>query len=74
MFSLLDHKDQNTVDPLNVDQWKFFVISTQRLNEEIGEQKSISLNRLEQIGVIEARFGEIAQAIKRALQPGEPAN
>lgn len=68
VFCLLDHKDQRTVDPLNVNQWRFFVVSAERLNEEIGEQKSISLSRLEQIGAIEAQFGEISQAITKALQ------
>src|SRR5690625_2462105 len=49
VFCLLDHKDQLTVDPLDVSQWQFHVVSTESLNENIGEQKSLGLNRLKQI-------------------------
>lgn len=40
VFCLLDHKEQATVDLLDVAQWKFFVITTERLNAELGEQKT----------------------------------
>mgnify|MGYP007088547187 CR=1 FL=1 len=46
VFCLLDHKDQDTVDPLNLDQWRFFILPTSKLNEELPDQKGLSLIRL----------------------------
>ena len=48
VFCLLKHKDQATINPLNLDQWQFYVISTKKLNESLGPQKSISLSKLEE--------------------------
>jgi hypothetical protein len=29
VFCLLAHKDKSTLDPLNMDQWQFFVLATE---------------------------------------------
>lgn len=68
VFCLLDHKVQATVDPLDVAQWTFFVISTERLNAELGEQRSVGLTRLRQIGAEEASYGGLADAVDRAAE------
>ncbi|MDM1353275.1 MULTISPECIES: hypothetical protein [Myroides] len=49
VFCLLKHKDKTTVNPLNLDQWEFYVISTVQLNNNLGNQKSISLNVLQKL-------------------------
>ena len=49
IFCLLNHKDKDTVDPLNMNQWLFFVLSTKRINEIYKNKSSISLNTLEKI-------------------------
>ena len=67
VFCLLDHQDQATVDPLDLAQWTFFVISTERLSAEIGEQKSVGLNSLRQMGVEETNYSNLAAAIHRAV-------
>jgi hypothetical protein len=66
VFCLLDHKEQATVDPLNLLQWTYLVISTERLNAELGEQKSVGLNRLRQIGAEEVDYASLANAVDRA--------
>ncbi|NCL77249.1 hypothetical protein AIIKEEIJ_04739 [Rhodococcus sp. YH1] len=38
--------DKATADPLDVGQWQFYVTSTRRLDETVGEQKRISLAAL----------------------------
>ena len=43
VFCLLEHKEQDTLNPLNLDQWVFYVLSTSSLNELVGLQKTISL-------------------------------
>jgi hypothetical protein len=49
VFCLLHHKDKKTVDPLNMEQWSFYVISTSTINKIFKERKSISLKSLEKI-------------------------
>lgn len=66
VFCLLDHKDQSTVDPSDVSQWRFFVVSTEKLNTELGEQKSLSLSRLQQINAEEAEYNQLAKAVAHA--------
>ena len=44
VFCLLHHKNQQTIDPLNLDHWSFYIISTEKLSEEVGDQKTISLS------------------------------
>jgi hypothetical protein len=48
VFCLLHHKDQATLNPLDLDQWTFFVLSTSEINQFHG-QKSISLNPLKKL-------------------------
>lgn len=49
VFALLAHQDKSTIDPLNLSQWKFFVLSTEILNREKGSQRSITLQSLEML-------------------------
>lgn len=65
VFCLLDHMDKATVDPLNVAQWRFFVITTQRLNAAIGHQKCISLERLLEIGAEETPYDRLCETVDR---------
>lgn len=64
VFCLLHYKDQKTIDPLNLDQWAFYVISTKRLNEKVGNQKSIALSRLVDIGATKVEFDQLEEAIQ----------
>ena len=49
VFCLLKHKDKKTVNPLNMNQWAFYVLSTKTINTVFQEKNSISLNSLEKI-------------------------
>jgi len=49
VFALLAHKIKSTIDPLNVDQWQFFVLPTEVLNKRKRSQYSITLKSLEQL-------------------------
>jgi len=46
---LLKHKDKKTVNPLNLNQWSFYVVSTKKINKYHGNKKTISLNSLEKM-------------------------
>lgn len=54
-------------NPLNLDQWVFYVLATRVLNQEVPEQKSISLSRIKEIGAVGVRFDDLAMAIERAV-------
>lgn len=66
VFCLLKHKEQESINPLDLDQWQFFVIATKQLNETVGTQKTISLSRLKELNPIEVSFGGISEAVNQA--------
>ena len=65
VFCLLDHKDNNTVNPLDLDQWKFFILSTKVLNQNLKNQKSIGLNNLLSLKPYQVDFSDIANCINQ---------
>ena len=46
VFALLAHKEQSTLNPLNLDQWEFYVLSTKKLSQFFSNQKTISINKI----------------------------
>jgi hypothetical protein len=49
VFCLLNHKDEETVNPLSLNQWLFYVVSTKKIDEKFKDGSSISLQTLEKI-------------------------
>lgn len=43
VFCFLRHQDPTTVDPLDIEQWRFWVVPTAALDEKLGTQKTIGL-------------------------------
>lgn len=66
VFCLLKHKDQTSINPLNLDQWEFYVLPTNRLNQSVGAQKTITLNSLESLKPKKVNYGELHASIKAA--------
>ena len=66
VFCLLNHKDKGTVNPLDMEQWTFYVLATSVLNERVGEQKTIGLRSLKQLRAEEVSFDGIVGAVERA--------
>ncbi len=71
VFSLLHEKDASKLDPMNVSHWRFFVLPTSVLNQKCPFQKTISLQKLQELGPREAMFGGIAGAILSLLPKAE---
>ncbi len=67
VFCVLAHKDKETVDPLNMAQWDFYVVATRVLDEKVGEQKSISLSSLLKLNPHNCVFGDMRDSIKRMI-------
>ncbi len=64
VFALLHHQDKTTLDPLNVDQWEFYLLPTSVLDDKVATQKQIGFVTLLRLTPTKVRFGEIATAIE----------
>jgi hypothetical protein len=69
VFALLDHKDKRTVDPLNVKQWKFYVLKASALNERTRSQHSITLKSLAALAGDPVNYFNLSSKIKTLLFP-----
>ncbi len=70
VFCLLHHKDKASIDPLNLDQWTFFIVPTKALNEERGDKKTISPHQLRKMNALEVGYGGIKAGIAECLNRG----
>ncbi len=57
VFCLLAHKNKDTIDPLNLDQWVFYIMAAETLNKAVGNQKTIALSSLEKLKPIKVKYG-----------------
>ncbi|MFM9903130.1 MAG: hypothetical protein ACKVQJ_00995 [Pyrinomonadaceae bacterium] len=63
VFCLLHHQDKKTVNPLDLDQWIFYLVEATKLNKEFPTQKSIGLSGLLKLEPLELKYGELASGI-----------
>lgn len=68
VFALLAHKDKSSIDPLNVDQWSFFVLPTTILDARTRSQHSITLRSLEKLAGAAVSYEELRDAVHRAVR------
>lgn len=66
VFCVLEHKNQETIDPLNINQWSFYVLATKQLNLAVGKQKTITLGSLKKLNPIVVPYEELYASIKNA--------
>jgi len=65
IFCLLKNKDQKTINPLDLNQWTFFVLKTKILNKQKPKQQTIGLNPLLKLKPIECEFSELKKIIEQ---------
>lgn len=63
VFCILKHKEKSTVNPLNLNQWEFYVVSTIQLNNTIGNQKTIGINSLKKL-TAPVDYSELEKEVK----------
>ena len=68
VFCLLKHKDKATVNPLDTDQWEFFVVPTFRINDEHSDRRSISLKQLERVEDHPTPYSDLAATVARVAE------
>lgn len=66
VLALLKHQNKATIDPLNLDQWEFFVLPTSVLNERTRSQHSITLPSLLRIHGPGMKHAGLREAVRRA--------
>jgi len=59
IFCLLHHKDQKTINPLDLDQWSFYVLNTRILDKKLPNQKTITLSSLLKLNPVKCKYGQI---------------
>lgn len=64
VFCLLAHEDKSTADPLDVDQWKFYLVPTSALDRTVGKQKTVTLSSLRRLKPTEARWSDLSKEVE----------
>ncbi len=59
--------DQRTIDPLNIGQWRFYILAAKDLDTAVGSQKTISLGRLKELNPVVVPYRDIYSAIRRSV-------
>lgn len=63
IFCLLDHREKATLDPMRLEQWKFYSLRSAVLDERYPSQKTISLASLLKLQPLEATFENLAERV-----------
>jgi hypothetical protein len=66
VFALLFHEDKDSADPLNLEQWEFYVAPTTTLASMVPLQKSISLASLQRMKTGPVGFRDLRGAVLAA--------
>lgn len=67
VFCLVKGETKETSYPLNLDNWDFYVVPTNFLNEKCGDQKKISLNRIKKFGFKEIKYKDLKAEIDKVI-------
>mgnify|MGYP004615925475 FL=1 len=63
VFCVHKHTEQDTVNPLDISQWDFYLLLTKTLNEKAGVQKTAQLSSLLKMGAEKCEYGRLHQRI-----------
>ena len=65
VFCVHKHKEQETINPLDISQCDFYILQTEVLNSKAPEQKSASLASILKMGAEKCEFSEIYDKIRK---------
>ena len=68
VFCLLAEKNQSNLDPLDLNQWEFYVVGTKVLNDKLGGQGSMGLSTLRRFEPIVVSYSGLDLAVELASQ------
>jgi len=68
IFCLLHHMHQDTTNPMNLDQWTFYLTATHDLNRKLPKQKSMSISTIETVPHIKCTYMELEEEFEKLKQ------
>jgi hypothetical protein len=68
VIALLAHQDKATLDPLDLSQWRFYVVPTGVLESRTQSAHSIGLKALEAIAGPPVTYSELGGSVRQAAQ------
>ena len=72
VFCLLKHRCQETIDPLDVDQWEFYVVPTASLDSRYPKTESITLSSLKQLTGASVQYDQLSDALMTVIRSIAP--
>ena len=54
-------------NPLNLDNWEFYIVPTSVINENCGDNKKISIGRIRNFGFEAKRFDQIKECVDEII-------
>lgn len=73
VFCVLAHLGPTPLNPMDLNQWDFYVLPTSVLNEKCETQKTIGLSRLKSFGAKPIKYAELAASIHAIMPRSEPS-
>lgn len=70
VFCLLKERNPDIINPLDTNQWEFYIVTTELLNERFPHQKTITLSSLQKI-TEPVSYSELEKAIYKMKQNDE---
>lgn len=65
VFALLKHRDKATLNPRDLDQWEFFIVSTEAITERHGSRKYLSMKGLLELNPLRATYTSLPEVVSR---------
>lgn len=63
VFCLFAEKNRENADPLQIEQWQFFVLPTSVLDEQCGDRQTLSLSALLSLSPSQCKYSELQSTI-----------
>lgn len=65
VFCHLKHKVQETLNPLDLDQWDFYVLPSRMLDEKMGKRQTITLKQLRELEAANCGYGKLRETVEK---------
>jgi hypothetical protein len=72
VFALLAHRDKASLDPLDLEQWEFYVVPTHALDARTRSQHSITLSSLRRLEAGPVSFGQLEETVAGSVKEPRP--
>lgn len=68
VFALLDHVERATINPLDFDQWRFFVPPTSKLEALLRGQRALTVPTLNELAGGSVAYEDLRTAVRRVVE------